>query len=146
MSVHYMQGGYPSRLKIGTLARPLPAFNCSKEVNRDDTDEGTLLLSLKLPNDSNGVASSLAFFRHVLVTHPCLPLTIAEGRNVCLLSANMCIANRVIQIAFSVFSFQFSVFSFQFHFAGGGEVKSNFGIQKKGAKTVWFVSLYQGVH
>jgi len=24
--------GHPSRLKIGTLARPLPAFNCSEEV------------------------------------------------------------------------------------------------------------------
>jgi len=37
-------------------------------LNRDDTDEGTFLLSLKLPNDSNGVATSLSFFRHVLVT------------------------------------------------------------------------------
>jgi len=26
------QTGHPSRLKIGTLARPLPAFNCSEEV------------------------------------------------------------------------------------------------------------------
>ena len=37
-------------------------------LNRDDSDEGTLLLSLNLPNDSNAVATSLAFFRHVLVT------------------------------------------------------------------------------
>jgi len=31
-------------------------------LNRDDTDEGTLLLSLKLSNVSNGVATSLASF------------------------------------------------------------------------------------
>jgi len=37
-------------------------------LNRDDTDEGILLLSLKIPNDSNGVATSLPFFRNVLVT------------------------------------------------------------------------------
>jgi len=30
-------------------------------LNRDDIDEGTLLLSLKLPDDSNGVATSLTF-------------------------------------------------------------------------------------
>ena len=37
-------------------------------LSRDDTDEGTLLLSLKLPNDLKGVATSSAFFWHVLVT------------------------------------------------------------------------------
>jgi len=29
---HSARLGHPSRLKIGTLARPLPAFNCSEEV------------------------------------------------------------------------------------------------------------------
>ena len=38
------------------------------EPRRLCSDEGTLLLSLNLPNDSNAVATSLAFFRHVLVT------------------------------------------------------------------------------
>jgi len=37
-------------------------------LNRGDTDEGTLLLSLKLPNDSIGVPTSLAWLRHVLLT------------------------------------------------------------------------------
>jgi len=46
----------------------LLAFLAGLGLNRDDTDEGRLLLSLKLPNDSNGVATSLAFFRHILVT------------------------------------------------------------------------------
>ena len=31
-SPHSARRGHPSRLKIGTLARPLPAFNCSEEV------------------------------------------------------------------------------------------------------------------
>ena len=46
----------------------LLSFLAGLGLNRDDSDEGTLLLSLHLPNDSNGVATSLAFFRHVLVT------------------------------------------------------------------------------
>ena len=29
---HSARLGHPSRLKIGTLARPLPAFKCSEEV------------------------------------------------------------------------------------------------------------------
>jgi len=40
----------------------LLSFLAGLGLNRDDTDEGTLLLSLNLPNDSNGVATSLAFF------------------------------------------------------------------------------------
>jgi len=31
-SPHSARLGHPSRLKISTLARPLPAFNCSEEV------------------------------------------------------------------------------------------------------------------
>jgi len=31
-SPHSVRLGHPSRLKISTLARPLPAFNCSEEV------------------------------------------------------------------------------------------------------------------
>jgi len=64
-------------------------------LNRDDSDEGTLLLSLNLPNDSNGVATSLAFFRHALVTTHPFATKHREGldrmpwRNVSLLSANM---------------------------------------------------------
>ena len=59
----------------------LLSFLAGLGLNRDDTDEGTLLLSLKLklPNDSNGVATSLAFFRHdVLRTSHLIPL--AAGR------------------------------------------------------------------
>ena len=48
-------------------------------LNRDDTDEDTLLLSLKLPNDSNGVATSLAFCRHVLVTTHLFTTNHCEG-------------------------------------------------------------------
>ena len=31
-SPHSARLGHPSHLKIGTLARPLPAFNCSEKV------------------------------------------------------------------------------------------------------------------
>jgi len=50
----------------------LLSFLAGLDLNRDDTDEGTLLLSLKLQNDSNAVATSLAFFRHdiLVTTHP----------------------------------------------------------------------------
>jgi len=51
-------------------------INC---LNRDDTDEDTLLLSLKLPNDSNGVTMSVAFFRHVLVTTHLFTTNHCEG-------------------------------------------------------------------
>ena len=44
----------------------LLSFLAGLGLNRDDSDEGTLLLSLNLPNASNEVATSLAFFRHVL--------------------------------------------------------------------------------
>jgi len=43
----------------------LLSFLAGLGLNRDATHEGTLLLSLQLPNDSNGVATSLAF----LLTH-----------------------------------------------------------------------------
>ena len=39
----------------------------------------SFLLSLKLPNDSNGVAMSLAFFRHVLVTTHLFTTNHCEG-------------------------------------------------------------------
>jgi len=48
-------------------------------LSRDDADEGTLLLSHKLPNDSNGVATSLAFFRYVLVTTHLFTINYWEG-------------------------------------------------------------------
>ena len=57
----------------------LLSFLAGLGLNRDGTDEGTLLLSLKLPNDSNAVATSLAFFRHVLVTTHLFTTNHCEG-------------------------------------------------------------------
>ena len=57
----------------------LLSFLAGLGLNRDDSDEGTLLLSLNLPNDSNAVATSLAFFRHVLVTTHLVATNHREG-------------------------------------------------------------------
>jgi len=48
-------------------------------LDPDNNDEGTLLLCLKMPNDSNRVATSLALLRQVLVMmSTCSNLAIAK--------------------------------------------------------------------
>jgi len=50
------------------MAGAVVRFLAGLGLGRDDIDKGTLLLSLKLRNNSIGVATSLAFFQPVLVT------------------------------------------------------------------------------
>jgi len=61
---HSARIGHPTRLKIGTLAEPLPAFGCSEEVFAMDI---LILAESRLSFRHGHTVQPFAFMIHILV-------------------------------------------------------------------------------